>query len=133
MGGHVTGWGERVRPVVVRAEFDLVLSLFHLEGHGPAPGVEHHVAEMPDGPLTQPQLDEAARFAVLAAEAVRAGRSTLVRCHVGYNRSGLVVAQALVELGMDVSEAITLVRAKRSPRALHNEVFVRYLERGMVL
>lgn len=133
MGGHITGWGERVRPAVVRAEFDLVLSLYRLEGHGPAPGVEHHVAEMPDGPLTQAQLDEAARFAVLAAEAVRAGRSTLVRCHVGYNRSGLVVAQALVELGMDVSEAIALVREKRSPRALHNEVFVRYLERGMVL
>ncbi len=115
MGGHLTGWGEHVRPVVVRAEFDLVLSLYRLEGHGPAPGVEHHVAEMPDGPLTQPQLDEAGRFAVLAADAVRAGRNTFVRCH------------------LDVSEAVALVRAKRSPRALNNHAFVRYLERGMVL
>jgi protein-tyrosine phosphatase len=60
-----------------------------------------------------------------------AGRSTLVRCHAGLNRSGLVVAQALVELGLGVPEAIALIRQRRSPWALNNELFVRYLESGL--
>jgi protein-tyrosine phosphatase len=128
MGGHVRAGEE---PVVVGREFDLVLSLYQREGHGPPPGVEHHFAEMPDGPLTEAQIAEAERFAVLAAEAVRAGRSTLVRCHAGLNRSGLVVAQTLVELGLGVPEAIALVRQRRSPWALHNELFVQYLESGL--
>jgi protein-tyrosine phosphatase len=55
----------------------------------------------------------------------------LVRCHVGYNRSGLVVAQALVELGHDSGSAVALVRQRRSPRALNNEVFVAYLRAGL--
>jgi protein-tyrosine phosphatase len=128
MGGHVRAGEE---PVVVGREFDLVLSLYQREGHGPPPGVEHHFAEMPDGPLSEAQIGEVERFALLAAQAVRAGRSTLVRCHAGLNRSGLVVAQALVELGLGVPEAIALVRQRRSPWALHNELFVQYLESGL--
>ncbi|MFB9684827.1 hypothetical protein [Amycolatopsis plumensis] len=77
------------------------------------------------------QIAEAERFAVLAAEAVRAGRLTLVRCHTGLNRSGLVGAQALVELGLGVPAAIDRVRQRRSPRALHNRLFVQYLESGL--
>lgn len=128
MGGHVRAGEE---PVVVGREFDLVLSLYRREDHGPPPGVEHHFAEMPDGPLTEAQIAEVERFAVLAAEAVRAGRSTLVRCHAGLNRSGLVVAQTLVELGLGVAEAIELIRRRRSPWALHNQLFVQYLESGL--
>jgi protein-tyrosine phosphatase len=128
MGGHVRAGEE---PVVVGGEFDLVLSLYQCVGHGPPPGVEHHFAEMPDGPLNEAQIAEVERFAVLAAEAVRVGRSTLVRCHAGLNRSGLVVAQTLVELGLSVPAAIALVRQRRSPWALHNELFVRYLESGL--
>ncbi|KDN17734.1 protein-tyrosine phosphatase family protein [Amycolatopsis rifamycinica] len=128
MGGHVRAGAE---PVVVGREFDLVLSLYELDGHGPPPGVEHHFAEMPDGPLTQAQIGEVERFAGLAAEAVRAGRRTLVRCHAGLNRSGLVVAWTLVELGLGVPEAIELIRRRRSPWALHNQLFVQYLESGL--
>jgi protein-tyrosine phosphatase len=128
MGGHVRAGEE---PVVVGREFDLVLSLYQRERHGPPPGVEHHFAEMPDGPLSEAQIAEVERFALLAAEAVRAGRSTLVRCHAGLNRSGLVVVQTLVELGLGVPEAIALVRQRRSPWALHNELFVQYLESGL--
>ncbi|MGW3960398.1 protein-tyrosine phosphatase family protein [Amycolatopsis sp. NPDC005003] len=128
MGGHVRAGEE---PVVVGLEFDLVLSLYQRAGHGPPPGVEHHFAEMPDGPLTEAQIAEVERFAVLAAAAVRAGRKTLVRCHAGLNRSGLVVAQTLVELGLGVPEAIALIRQRRSPWALHNPLFVEYLESGL--
>jgi len=131
MGGHVRASVTGEEPVVVRREFDLVLSLYQRANHGPPPDIEHHFAEMPDGPLSEAQIAEVERFAVLAADAVRAGRKTLVRCHAVHNRSGLVVAQALVELGLGVAEAIELIRRRRSPWALHNQLFVQYLETGL--
>ncbi|MEU0530458.1 protein-tyrosine phosphatase family protein [Amycolatopsis tolypomycina] len=131
MGGHIRVGADGEEPVVVGREFDLVLSLYQREGHGPAPGVEHHFAEMPDGPLTEAQLADVERFVGLAVAAVRAGRTTLVRCHAGQNRSGLVVAQALVELGLGVPAAIERVRQRRSPGALSNQLFVQYLESGL--
>ncbi|MBR7832066.1 dual specificity protein phosphatase family protein [Actinospica durhamensis] len=66
-----------------------------------------------------------------AARAVAGGRTTFVRCHSGYNRSGLVVVQALVELGHDVDAAIRLVQEKRSPWALNNAIFRDYLSTGL--
>jgi hypothetical protein len=89
MGGHVRAGEE---PVVAGREFDLVLSLYQREGHGPPIGVEHHFAEMPDGPLSEAQI---------------------------------------AELGLTVPKAIALVRLRRSPWALHNELFVQYLESGL--
>ncbi len=53
-----------------------------------------------------------------------------MRCRSGYNRSGLVVAQALVEPGVGSAGAVRLVRARRSPWALHNGLFVEYLDVG---
>ena len=53
-----------------------------------------------------------------------------MRCHSGYNRSGLVVARALVELGHGTDE-VRLVRERRSPWALNNPVFVDCLNTGL--
>ncbi|MFE6050390.1 protein phosphatase [Kitasatospora sp. NPDC056446] len=132
MGGHYfTPPGGELEPAVVRDEFELVVSLFTQAGHGPAPWVEHVVREVPDDPLSPGQLLAVQEAAELTAAAVRRGRRTLVRCHSGYNRSGLVVAQALVGLGHDTGEAIRLVRARRSPWALNNPVFVDYLNTGL--
>lgn len=49
----------------------------------------------------------------------------LVHCQAGLNRSGLVVARALVLAGdvADGSEAVALMREKRSPAVLCNPVF----------
>ncbi|MBO1413117.1 dual specificity protein phosphatase family protein [Streptomyces sp. FH025] len=132
MGGHYrTPPGGELEPVVVRHEFDLVVSLFTLPGHGPAPGVEHLVREVPDGPLSPGQLLAVQEAAELTVAAVRRGRRTLVRCHSGYNRSGLVVAQALTDLGHGTDEAVRTVRERRSPWALNNPVFVEYLNTGL--
>ncbi|MEU0559286.1 hypothetical protein [Dactylosporangium sp. NPDC006015] len=67
----------------------------------------------------------------LTAAAVHAGRCVLVRCHRGYNRSGLVVAHALVLLGHQPDDVIGVIRRRRSPRALNNETFVEYLRTGL--
>ncbi|MEU6968262.1 protein phosphatase [Kitasatospora aureofaciens] len=132
MGGHYHHPPDgELEPVVVGRQFDLVVSLFTLPGHGPAAGVEHVVREVPDRPLSPGQLLAVQEAARLTAAAVRRGRRTLVRCHSGYNRSGLVVAQALVELGRGTDEAVRLVRERRSPWALNNPVFVDYLNTGL--
>ncbi|GAA1405659.1 dual specificity protein phosphatase family protein [Kitasatospora putterlickiae] len=132
MGGHYfTPPGGGLEPAVVGGEFDLVVSLFTLPGHGPAPDVEHVVREVPDAPLSADRLLAVQEAATLTAQAVRQGRRTLVRCHSGYNRSGLVAAQALVELGHQAGSAIGLVRERRSPWALNNPLFVDYLTTGL--
>ncbi|MER6672410.1 protein phosphatase [Streptomyces sp. NPDC000983] len=132
MGGHEfrTASG-RLELAVVRDEFDLVQTLLRLPGHGPDRQVEHHVWPIPDGPLDGTQLAGVIRLAQAACEALDAGRSVLVRCFHGYNRSGLVVAQTLVRRGHSAEEAIRLIRSRRSPWALHNDLFVEYLRAGL--
>jgi protein-tyrosine phosphatase len=71
------------------------------------------------------------RLAEAACTALDAGRRVLVRCYHGYNRSGLVVAHALIRRGRTAEEAIRLIRARRSPWALHNELFTEYLRVGL--
>jgi protein-tyrosine phosphatase len=55
----------------------------------------------------------------------------LVRCHSGYNRSGLVVGQTLIELGYQPGDAIDLIRQRRSSLALNNKVYEEYLRAGL--
>jgi protein-tyrosine phosphatase len=132
MGGHeFTGRSGTCESAVVHDEFDLVLTLLRLPDHGPDDGVEHHVWPIPDGRLDGTQLTGVMRLARTASEAVAAGRRVLVRCFHGYNRSGLVVAQALIAAGRSPDEAIRLIRTRRSQWALHNELFVEYLRAGL--
>ncbi|MFJ9633401.1 dual specificity protein phosphatase family protein [Streptomyces sp. NPDC091280] len=132
MGGHeFRGRSGQREFAVVRDEFDLVQTLLRLPGHGPDSGVEHHVWPIPDGPLDGTQLAGVMRLARAACDALDDGRKVLVRCYHGYNRSGLVVAHALVRRGCPAEEAIRLIRTRRSPWALHNELFVEYLRAGL--
>ncbi|MFE9994080.1 protein-tyrosine phosphatase family protein [Streptomyces avermitilis] len=132
MGGHeFQGPAGQLEFAVVRDEFDLVLTLLRLPGHGPDEGVEHHVWPIPDGPLDGTQLAGVIRLAQTAAEALEQGRRVLVRCYHGYNRSGLVVAHTLIRSGRSAEEAIRLVRTRRSHWALHNDLFVAYLRAGL--
>jgi protein-tyrosine phosphatase len=132
MGGHeFRGHSGQLEFAVVRDEFDLVQTLLRLPGHGPDPGVEHHVWPIPDGPLDGTQLAGVIRLAQAASDALDEGRKVLVRCYHGYNRSGLVIAHALIGSGRSAEEAIRTVRARRSPWALHNDLFVDYLRAGL--
>jgi protein-tyrosine phosphatase len=130
-GHQFRGRSGRLEFAVVRDEFDLVQSLLRLPGYGPAPDVEHHVWPIPDGPLDGTQLAGVIRLGRAVNEALDAGRRVLVRCYHGYNRSGLVIAHALVQRGDSADQAIQLIRARRSAWALHNELFVEYLRTGL--
>lgn len=55
---------------------------------------------------------------------------TLVHCQAGLNRSSLVVACALVQEGMSGTEAIDLIREKRSPACLCNKSFESWVLAG---
>ncbi|MEU3460660.1 protein phosphatase [Streptomyces sp. NPDC006733] len=134
MGGH--SWRDsqgEVHQAVVDREFALVISLFTRPGHGPAPGVEHRVAEIPDDPLTSAQLAVVHQLAQYTAQAIGEGQRTLVRCCAGFNRSGLLVGQALIEQGYAPATAIDLIRQRRSPWALNNGIFEEYLTTGLDL
>ncbi|WP_062347129.1 protein-tyrosine phosphatase family protein [Herbidospora yilanensis] len=130
MGGHFRNDPGGLLPVVVADEFDVVISMIRLDGHGPGTSAVHHACHVPDGQLTPAEMAEVRAMSDLAAEAVRSGQKVLVRCRAGYNRSGLVVAQTLLLLGHGLDEAINLVRTKRSSFALHNPYFVEYLTAG---
>ncbi|MFE5537375.1 protein phosphatase [Streptomyces sp. NPDC056492] len=132
MGGHHwTDPAGELRPVVAGSEFDLVISLYSRSGHGPDAHVEHLVREMPDGPLTAAELHGVQDLARTGVSALDKGLTVLVRCHSGYNRSGLVIAQMLIERGLPAGEAVALVRERRSPAALSNEAFTSYLSAGL--
>lgn len=132
MGGHeYQNQNGQLRSITVEREFDLVISLLREPGYGPPPDVEHHVWPIPDGPLDGTQLAGVMRLARTASDTLDKGRRVLVRCWHGYNRSGLVVAQTLIRRGDVADRAIRLIRERRSPWALHNELFVEYLRAGL--
>jgi hypothetical protein len=55
MGGHFyRAPSGDVVPAVAGHEFDLVVSLYRRDGHGPAAGIADHVREVPDAALTLP-------------------------------------------------------------------------------
>lgn len=60
------------------------------------------------------------------AAALCHGKRVLVTCAAGRNRSGVLNAEALKQLGMPASAAVLLVKASR-PNALTNKAFVRML------
>lgn len=127
VGGHDyspdgTIWA---RDVVIADEFDLVISLYQRAGHGPADGVAHIHLRIPDGYLGDADLADVRTLADWAAEAVRDGKRVLVRCQAGLNRSSLVAAFTLLRLGH--TDPVALIREKRSPDALFNTHFQRYI------
>lgn len=67
------------------------------------------------------------RLAEDAAAMVTAGRSVIVNCAAGLNRSGLLVGRTLIELGHPPAEAVELVRRARGVHALSNKEFTRFL------
>lgn len=86
------------------------------------------------GPLTREKLKVALQAARRVVEMVKGGKSALVTCAAGMNRSGLVSALALHLLyGWPGDKCIKQVRTKRGPRGgyrpLSNSDFTKALRR----
>lgn len=106
--------------------FDVVLTLY--ADAQPAPwGVREYRFGFPDGLLVDDHAREVLELAHLAHQAWRSGRSVLIRCQAGVNRSGLVTALVLMIAGYRADEAITLLRQQRSPLVLSNRHFEEWL------
>ena len=129
MGGHDVR-SQSGTACVVGDEFDLVVSLATREGYGPSPGVEHVVARLADAVLDATSAARVRELGAAVADTVGEGRRVLVRCSGGLNRSGVVVAEALMRLGRTPEDAVTAVRKARGPWALTNPAFVAHLNAG---
>lgn len=114
------------RPGVERGDFDTVVTLY-----ASATPVDWFVKEIRYGVWDSDvaHIDIAELFDLVRATHTewRRGKKVLVRCQAGWNRSGLVTALVLIREGLPAAEAIDLIREKRSPWALCNEDFVRFL------
>lgn len=93
------------------------------------PGYETIHMPLDDGPepdpITQAQIRATAHA---VAQRVRAGRRVLVTCWMGRNRSGVISALALVELGLSCERAVR--RIMRLRKGLTNPHFVEMVRRS---
>lgn len=116
---------DRVVSITAR-DFDFVTTLY---AH--ANPVDWHVQELRHGIWDGDMSDfdmEALLFVVrMTHTAWKSGKRTLIRCQAGWNRSGLVTALVMIMDGIPAREAIDLIREKRSPMALCNATFEKWL------
>jgi protein-tyrosine phosphatase len=113
--------------VLCAEEYQLAPAVY---GHRPF-GRRARVLRVPltDGgqPLSVRRTRWALDAAVEVARTYSNGETVLVTCAAGLNRSGLVVALALLEFGVDVNTAIGAIRRARGAQALCNPHFVQFL------
>lgn len=124
---HVEGklWqGGCLHGVRLPDEFRYVVSLYPWEQYELGPLTKRQEIKMYDSlDQTFDQVDEIAQAVVGLADL----GPTLVHCQAGLNRSGLVVARALIYMGYSPAAAIGKLRAARSPIVLCNESFENWL------
>lgn len=90
-------------------------------------GVEEVRYGFYDAQVEHFETDKLLRVARWAYDRWQEGETVLIRCQAGLNRSGLVTALVLILAGYAPAQAITLIRNKRSPLALFNNHFVKWL------
>jgi len=99
-------------------------------GHRPF-GARARIVRCPltDGgqPLAQHRIPWVFGAAKEVSGALIAGDKVLVTCAMGWNRSGLVSALSLMQLGVSVDDAIAAIRHGRGENALGNPHFVALL------
>lgn len=108
-------------------EFDSVATLYAI-AHPVGWGVAERRYGFPDSALSEKDIPEIHDIAEWAHREWKAGKKVLIRCQAGLNRSGICMALVLMKDGYGPKHAIDLIRARRSPHALCNADFVRYLE-----
>jgi protein-tyrosine phosphatase len=82
------------------------------------------IADAELGEATKPEILQLADW--LHSE-WKQGKSVAGKCQAGLNRSSLIVALVLLKEGYTATEAIELIREKRSEYALFNNHFVEFI------
>lgn len=111
--------------LVLPDHIDIVVSLYPWEKYDISPNVERFEIEMYDS-LDQ-AYDQVDEIAKMVNGFLDDGKTVLVHCQAGLNRSSLIATRALMLQGMTADEAITLVRKQRSPACLCNPSFEAHL------
>ena len=111
---------------ITKKEFDAVVTLYAW-----ARPVDWLVEEMRYGFFDDNKNafddDALMRAAKFAHSSWKSGKTVLVRCQAGINRSGLVMGVVLMLEGFTADQAIHLMRTKRSSSVLINDSFEQYL------
>jgi protein-tyrosine phosphatase len=106
--------------------FDSVVCMY---GH--ANPIGYYVREqrfgIPDAELDEESKPEIRQLASWLHAEWKSGKRVAGKCAAGWNRSSLIVALVLLEDGYSANEAIDLIREKRSPYALCNPHFVKFI------
>ena len=110
-----------------KKQFDSVATLYAV-AHPVGWGVSERRFGFPDSKLDEKHIEEIHAISEWAFREWGSGKKVLIRCQAGLNRSSLCTAIVLMKVGYSARDAITLIRARRSPQALFNADFVRYLE-----
>lgn len=111
--------------LILPDNIDFVLSLYPWEKYTITNGAERKEVETYDSTIQGfQQVDELAQLIV---DKLAEGKTVLVHCQAGLNRSSLVAARALMLQGRTADEAIGLLRSKRSPACLCNASFEKHL------
>ena len=110
-----------------KKDFDCVATLYAV-ANPVGWGISERRFGFPDSALDENNLPDIHAMADWVYGEWKSGKKVLVRCQAGWNRSGLVTALVLLKDGYKPEEAVDLIRVRRSPHALSNTYFVRYLE-----
>ena len=113
-------------PTITRDHFDTVVTLY-----ASAQPVDWYVKEIRLGFFDHSEVDldehDLANAVRTAYRDWSRGKRVLIRCQAGWNRSGLITALVLLLEGYSPDEAIDLIRQRRSPHALCNSYFERWI------
>lgn len=111
---------------VTLSDFDFVTTLY-----ASANPVDWFVQEIRygiyDSEMQDFDLDELIGVVNMTHAAWKRGKRVLIRCQAGWNRSGLVTALVLLKEGYSPRKAIRMLRERRSPWALCNATFERWI------
>ena len=108
------------------ADIDHVLSLYTAERYVVQHRLRSQLSVVMEDDLGELDSEQVVAIAAWVNNCLRTG-PTLVHCQAGLNRSGLIIATSLMLKGIDAQAAIALLRARRSPAALCNPSFEKWL------
>jgi len=114
-------------PPSLPPSLDAILNLYVWAKYKVPSGVEYKEETMYDTSEGSPDSGNAWALAAWAFKRVKSGRTTLIHCQAGLNRSGLITGMVMMLMGWTAEEAIAEMRKRRSNAVLINPAFEQFL------